>query len=95
MADERTASRDSEAAEAAGERPGRLRSPLIEDGQPSFHWWILAPGVGVALLWALYEGVTAEGGAASMFISQLLWPGAAMFVAATAVAYLGWRLDID
>jgi hypothetical protein len=95
MANEPSASHDLEAVDASDGRPGQLRSPLIEDGQPSFHWWLLAPGIGVALLWALYGGVTAEGAAAPEFFAQLLWPGAAIFVAATAVAYFGWRLDID
>ena len=95
MADERTASRDLESAGAAGERPGQLRSPVLDDGQPSFHWWLLAPGVGLALLWALYRGVTAESGAAPEFLAELLWPGAAIFAASAVVAYLGWRLDID
>ncbi len=92
MADERAVGQD---LEAAGERPGQLRSPVIDDGQPSFHWWLLAPGVGLALLWALYQGVTAEGDAALKLLAELLWPGAAIFAASAIVAYLGWRIDLD
>lgn len=77
------------------ERPGRLRSPLLTDGQPSFHWWLLLPGVGVAVLWALYGAVTAEADATGRFLGQLLWPGIPIFGAATLAAWLGWRLDID
>lgn len=77
------------------ESSGRLRSPLLTDGQPNFHWWLFLPGVGVALLWALYGAVTAEADAMGRFLAQLLWPGAPIFVAATAAAWLGWRLDID
>ena len=77
------------------ERPGRLRSPLLTDGQPNFQWWLLLPGVGIAALWALYAAVTADGDAAGAFLAELLWPGAAIFVAATIAAWLGWRLDID
>ncbi|MCY4456150.1 MAG: hypothetical protein OXC56_07550 [Chloroflexi bacterium] len=75
--------------------PGRLRSPLLADGQPNFHWWLFLPGVGVAVLWALYGAVTAEADATGRFLGQLLWPGIPIFVAATAAAWLGWRLDID
>ena len=75
------------------EHPGRLRSALIEDGQPSFEWWLLLPGVAIALLWALYNGVTGDG--VSEFATQLLWPGVAIFAGATIAAYLGWRLDLD
>ena len=74
---------------------GRLRSPLLADGQPNFHWWLLLPGVGIAALWALYGAVTAEGDAGGVFVARLLWPGAGIFAAATLAAWLGWRLDID
>ena len=77
------------------EPPGRLRSPLLADGQPNFQWWLVLPGVGVAVLWALYGAVTAEADATGRFLGQLLWPGIPIFVAATAAAWLGWRLDID
>ena len=77
------------------EDPGRLRSPLLTDGQPNFHWWLFLPGVGVAVLWALYGAVTAEADATGRLLDQLLWPGIPIFVAATAAAWLGWRLDID
>jgi len=95
MANEQTASREPDAADTATQRPGQLRSPVLDDGQPSFHWWLLAPGFGFALLWALYGGVTADGDAAPEFLGQLLWPGVAIFAASAVVAYFGWRLDID
>ena len=77
------------------EPPGRLRSPLLTDGQPNFQWWLFLPGVGIAVLWALYGAVSAEADAVGRFFGQLLWPGVPIFVAATAAAWLGWRLDID
>jgi hypothetical protein len=86
---------DLEGSETEGGQPGRLRSPLIADGQPAFHWWLLLPGVGVALLWAAYRAVTAEDGGSGEFASQLLWPGVAVFLATTVAAYLGWRVDLD
>lgn len=90
----------AEAADAAGEHdeaehPGRLRSPLLDDGQPSFHWWMLLPGVAVAVLWAAYQAVTADDGAAGEFLGQLAWPGTAIYVVTTIAAYLGWRIDLD
>ena len=77
------------------EQPGRLRSPLLEDGQPAFHWWLLLPGIAVALLWALYRGVTADDGGTGEFVAQLLWPGPVILVVTTIAAWLGWRLDLD
>lgn len=80
-------------------RRGRIRSPLIDDGQPAFRWWLPLPGAALALLWALWRGVTADadggGGAAGVVLAQLLWPGPAIFAAAAAAAWLGWRIDLD
>ena len=75
--------------------PGKLRSPLLEDGQPAYHWWLVLPGIACALLWAAYHAVTAEGDAGGTLLTELLWPGPAILVAATLAAYLGWRLDLD
>jgi hypothetical protein len=82
-------------AEDADEAAGRLRSAMLEDGQPAFPWWLPLPGVLLALLWAAYQGVSAEDGAGAAFFSTLLWPGAAIFVLTTVTSYFGWRLDLD
>lgn len=87
---------DAGAERPAGRR-GRIRSPLLDDGQPAFRWWLPLPGAALALLWALWRGLTADagGGAAGEFLAQLLWPGLAIFAAAAAAAWLGWRIDLD
>ena len=77
------------------QQPGRLRSPLLDDGQPSFHWWLLLPGLALVVIWALYRGVSAEEGGGGEFIAQLLWPGPAILVVTSIAAWLGWRLDLD
>ena len=84
-----------EQADEEHEQPGRLRSPLLEDGQPSFHWWLLLPGLALVVIWALYRGVTADEGGGGEFIAQLLWPGPAILVVTSIAAWLGWRLDLD
>ena len=91
MADEQQADHPNEQEE----QPGRLRSPLLDDGQPAFHWWLLLPGLAVALLWALYRGVSADEGGAGEFVAQLLWPGPVILAVTTIAAWLGWRLDLD
>ena len=93
--DELTGDQQEAHAVEADERPGRLRSPMLEDGQPTFHWWLLLPGVALALLWALYQGVSGDHGGAGEFLAQLAWPGLAIFVATSAAAYFGWRMDLD
>jgi hypothetical protein len=74
---------------------GRLRSAMLADGQPSFPWWLPLPGIALAVLWAAYRGVSAEDGAGSVFLEELLWPGAAIFILTTITSYFGWRLDLD
>lgn len=88
---------DADALEDAAGEPadGRLRSAMLEDGQPSFPWWLLLPGSLLALVWAAYQSVSAEGGAGAVFLATLLWPGAAIFVLTTLTSYFGWRLDLD
>jgi hypothetical protein len=76
-------------------RDGRLRSAMLEDGQPSFPWWLPLPGTAFALLWAAYQAASSEGGAGAAFLETLLWPGAAIFVLTTVISYFGWRLDLD
>ncbi len=84
-----------EQADEEGEQPGRLRSPLLDDGQPSFHWWLLLPGLALVVIWALYRAVSAEDGGGGEFIAQLLWPGPAILLVTSVAAWLGWRLDLD
>ena len=84
-----------ERADEEGEQPGRLRSPLLDDGQPSFHWWLLLPGLALVVIWALYRAVSAEDGGGGEFIAQLLWPGPAILLVTSIAAWLGWRLDLD
>jgi hypothetical protein len=74
---------------------GRLRSAMLHDGQAAFPLWLPLPGFVAALVWALYQAVTSDAGGPGEFAAQLAWPGIAIFVALTAVAYFGWRLDLD
>ena len=84
-----------EQADEEHEQPGRLRSPLLDDGQPSFQWWLLLPGLALVVIWALYRAVSAEEGGGGEFIAQLLWPGPAVLAVTSIAAWLGWRLDLD
>jgi hypothetical protein len=70
---------------------GHLRSPMLDDGQQLFPWWLPIPGLALAGTWAAYQDATG----ASAFLGTLLWPGAPIFVATTITTYFGWRLDLD
>ncbi len=68
-----------------------LRSALVDDQDPRFPRWLPAPGIAGAIAWAAYDSAAADGA----FLATLLWPGAAIVVLATLVAWFGWQLDID
>ena len=74
---------------------GRLRSAMLDDGQPGVTWWIPIPGILVALTWAAYQAVSAEEPGLDALLQTLTWPGAAIFLVTTLVTYFGWRLDLD
>ncbi len=84
-----------EADEPDEDAPGRLRSAMLEDGQPALPWWLPFPGLALAIVWAAYQGASAEDGAAAALLETLLWPGTAIFVLTTITTYFGWRLDLD
>lgn len=86
---------DTETGEPEEGSDGRLRSAMLDDGQPSFPWWLPLPGIALTVLWAAFQGASAEEGAGSVFFQALLWPGAAIFVLTTITSYFGWRLDLD
>ena len=72
--------------------PGTLlRHALVDDQDSRFPRWLPLPGIVLALGWAAYQAATAGGD----LLATLLWPGAAIFVLTTLVAWFGWQLDID
>jgi hypothetical protein len=82
--------------EAADERrKGRLRSAMLNDGQPWLVWWLPLPGVALAALWAAYAAISGGDEAGIAFVRTLAWPGLPIFLATTVTTYFGWRLDLD
>lgn len=74
---------------------GRLRPAMLADGQARFPRWLPLPGLVLALGWAAYQAVTADGGAFAEALRTLAWPGAAIVLITTVTVYFGWRLDLD
>ena len=91
--DDEEAQGDSFAAVGRRRRPndGRLRDPMLTDGQQRFPWWLPIPGIALAVTWAAYSGATGS----AVFLDTLLWPGVPIFVVTTLTTYFGWRLDLD
>ena len=81
-------------ADEQAEYDGRLRSAMLDDGQPRFTWWLPLPGIALAVLWATYQ-VAAGPEGTSALLQTLVWPGSAIFVVTTVTTYFGWRLDLD
>ena len=80
---------------ADGPNDGRLRSAMLDDGQPGLTWWLPIPGIAVALTWAAYQAVSAAEPGINALLATLWWPGSAIFLVTTLVTYFGWRLDLD
>lgn len=78
-----------------GPNDGRLRSAMLDDGQPWLTWWLPIPGIAVALTWGAYQAVSAAEPGVDALLAALWWPGSALFVVTTLVTYFGWRLDLD
>lgn len=93
--DERDDDLDETEEGADGPNDGRLRSAMLEDGQPGLTWWLPIPGVAVALTWAAYQAVSAAEPGLEALLATLWWPGSAILLVTTLVTYLGWRLDLD
>ena len=90
-----TADREHQAREQRGS-DGRLRPAMFDDDEePRFPWWLPLPGIGLAAVWAAYQGVAADGPAVTEAAARLLWPGLPIFLVTTVTAYFGWRLDLD
>ena len=96
--------RDDDSADApnAPTASELLRHALVNDDDPRFPWWLPLPGLALALLWAGYRAASASAGVVSpadgpvaVFLGTLLWPGAAIFVLASAATWAGWQLEID
>jgi len=84
-----------EEEEHSGSNDGRLRSAMLDDGQPTLTWWLPLPGIALAITWAGYVAVSAPQPGLDALLQALLWPGAAIFVIGTLVTFFGWRLDLD
>lgn len=91
----------STSAVGASARDGRtgarelLRAALVNDEDPRFPWWLLLPGVVLALGWSAWQAANADGGASGAFLGTLAWPGPAILALATLATFFGWQLDID
>lgn len=68
-----------------------LRHALVDDQDPRFPRWLPLPGIVLAVGWAAFQAVTADGN----LLTTLAWPGAAIFVLTSLAAWFGWQLEID
>jgi hypothetical protein len=57
--------------------------------------WFALAGVAVSVVYAGWKSVSTDGDRLAVFLSQMLWPGAAIFAVVFIVAFAGWKLDID
>jgi hypothetical protein len=74
----------------------RVATPAeTKEREPLFLWWMPLAGILLAAGWAFWEAIDASGNALSAFAEALFWPGIAIFVAATFVVWLAWKVDLE
>ena len=72
-----------------------LRAALVNDEDPRFPWWLLLPGIALALGWGAWQAANADGSTSNAFLDALVWPGLLILALATLATFFGWQLDID
>jgi hypothetical protein len=58
-------------------------------------WWMPVVALVAPLVWAAWQGASADADGLSEALSALLWPGVALYFGALAVLWGGWKIDLE
>ena len=58
-------------------------------------FWSVLLGLVLAAAFAAYQAVSASDERVAEFATNLLWPGALIFVGVAAVVWMGWKANLD
>ena len=58
-------------------------------------FWCAVLGLVLAAAFAAFRAVSASDERLAEFATNLLWPGALIFVAVAAVVWVGWKANLD
>ena len=70
---------------------GRASKP--ED--PFILWWMPIVALLAPLIWAAWEGVSADSDAFGDFAFALVWPGVVLYFGTLVLLWAGWKIDLE
>jgi hypothetical protein len=66
-----------------------------ERREPLLLWWMPVVALLAPFVFAAWQGVSADGEALAEAVSALLWPGVPLYLAAIAVLWAGWKIELE
>lgn len=63
--------------------------------EPIILWWMPVVALLGPVVWAAWEGASAESGGLEAALTAFVWPGALVYLAALAVLWGGWKIDLE
>jgi hypothetical protein len=66
-----------------------------ESREPLLLWWMPVVALLAPVVFAAWQGVSADGDGLADAISALFWPGVPLYFAAIAVLWAGWKIELE
>jgi hypothetical protein len=63
--------------------------------EPLLLWWMPVVALLAPFVFAAWRGASAEGDGLSEAALALLWPGVPLYLAAIAVLWAGWKIELE
>ncbi len=73
--------------------PHRNARPDVRE--PLMLWWMPVLSLLAPLLFAAWKAASADTDAVHAALIALLWPGLAFYLAAVAVLWAGWKIELE
>ena len=74
-----------------GEMPKRPPRPK----EPFLLWWMPVVAIAAPIVWAAWSGASADKNGLEEALFALIWPGVALYFAAVAVLWAGWKIELE
>ena len=63
--------------------------------EPFILWWMPVLSLLAPLIFAAWKGVSADTNAVHAALTALAWPGLGFYLAALAVLWAGWKIELE
>ena len=63
--------------------------------EPLILWWMPVVALIGPLVWAAWEGASADSGGLEAALTALAWPGILIYLAVLAVLWGGWKIELE